>query len=115
MSAQSRKHRGYATQRLLADRWNQSGFMPGCYPIGAGEAGADIQRTPGLEVEVKAQGDRMSLPAAVRQAAARALPGTYPIVVWRHPGQGPASIGEWTVTMSLDDFERLFSGRDLER
>lgn len=105
MSATSRKHRGYATQRLLAQRWVESGFAPHAHAIGAGEAGDDIQGVRGLSVEVKAQGDRMSLPAALRQASARAT--GLPIVVWRHPGQGPASIGEWTVTMSLDHFEDL--------
>jgi hypothetical protein len=108
VSATSRKHRGYATQRLLADRWRASGFAPHCHAIGAGEAGSDIQDGPaGLEVEVKAQGERMSLPAALRQAHARA--GTdVPVIVWRHPGQGPAAVGEWTVTMTLEDFERLW-------
>lgn len=110
MSVQSRKHRGYATQRLLAERWRESGFAPDAYAIGAGESGSDIQRAPaGLEVEVKAQGAKMSLPAALRQAAARAG-GDVPVIVWRHPGQGPATVGEWTVTMSLEDFERLWTG-----
>lgn len=112
MSAASRKHRGYATQRLLADRWRETGFAPHCHAIGAGEAGPDIlDGPPHLEVEVKAQGDRMSLPAALRQAEARnrELAGRpVPVVIWRHPGQGPASIGEWTVTMALDDFEDLW-------
>jgi hypothetical protein len=109
VSAQSRKHRGYQTQRLLADRWVENGLFPGCYPIGAGESGSDIQRTPGLEVEVKARGDNMSLPAAIRQARARAG-GNLPVVVWRHPGQGPAAVGDWTVTMRLEDFEELWRG-----
>ena len=108
MTSQSRKHRGYATQRLLAERWRESGFAPHCHAIGAGEAGSDIlDGPPGLEVEVKARAASMSLPAALRQAHARA--DGVPIVVWRHPGQGPATVGEWTVTMTLEDFEKLWA------
>lgn len=108
MSASSRKHRGYSAQRLLAQRWVESGIAPFATAIGAGESGNDIVNgPPGIKVEVKAQGERMSLPAGLRQAAA--APGIgIPIVVWRHPGQGPASIGEWTVTMSLADWEAMY-------
>lgn len=108
MTAQSRKHRGYATQRLLAQRWADSGLAPHATAVGAGETGSDVVNgPPGVKVEVKAQGDRMSLPAALRQAAA--APGIgVPVVVWRHPGQGAAAVGLWTVTMSLDDWEAMY-------
>lgn len=104
----SRRHRGSATQRILAERWRETLLAPYAKAVGAGESGNDIvDGPPGVKVEVKAQADRMSLPAALRQAAA--APGIgRPIVVWRHNGQGPASIGEWTVTMSLDDWEDLY-------
>lgn len=104
--AQSRKHRGYKTQRLLAERWRLNGIAPYGKAVGAGEAGNDILDVPGLAVEVKAR-DTVSLPAALRQAAASG--GTdLPIVVWRHNGQGEGSMGEWTVSMSLDSFEQLW-------
>ena len=107
--AKSRKDRGRATERLLAERWQGNGFAPNCYKVGAGESGNDILRVPGLAVEVKAK-DTVSFPAALRQAVAgnRRTLGAVPIVVARHNGQGEASIGEWTVTMSLRDFEKLW-------
>lgn len=106
--SQSRKHRGYATQRMLARRWNENGLFPDAYPIGAGEAGEDIQRTPGVEVEVKAR-DGVPLNTVLKQTVARltkAGSDDIPVVVWRHNGQGEAAMDEWTVTMRLVDFER---------
>ena len=108
--AQSRKHRGYATQRLIANRWRDNGIAPYAKSAGAGEQGNDILDVPGLAVEIKAR-DTVTLPAALRQArAGMAADGNLavPIVVWRHNGQGEAAIGEWTVTLSLADFENLW-------
>lgn len=89
---------------MLASRWQDNGIAPNAYAIGAGESGNDIQRVPGLAVEVKAK-DTVSLPAALRQAQSG---DGMPIVVWRHNGQGEGTIGEWTVSMSLTDFETLW-------
>lgn len=104
--AQSRKHRGYETQRLLAARWRDNGLFPYTTDAGAGRQGSDLLNTPGLAVEIKAR-DAVSLPAGLRQAAEGAKPGDVPILVARHNGQGAASMDEWTVTMRLIDFENL--------
>lgn len=104
--SQSRKHRGYATQRLLAERWQKNGLFPDAVARGAGEAGEDIYRTPGVETEVKARDD-VTLPKALKQAAARAEEhDDIPVIFWRHNGQGEESMDDWTATLRLVDWEK---------
>ena len=105
--AQSRKHRGYATQRLIAERWRQNGMAPYAKAAGAGESGKDILDVIGLSVEIKAR-DTMSLPACLRQARASADIDDIPIAICRHNGQGEAQVGQFTVSMDLADFEVLW-------
>jgi hypothetical protein len=105
--AQSRKHRGYRTQRALVERWRANGLAPHAHPPGAGESGADVlDGPPGVTVEIKAR-TAVSLVAALAATAARA-PADLAVLVWRHDGQGEAAIDRWTVTMSLVDFEDLY-------
>jgi len=105
--AQSRKHRGYATQRLIAKRWKANGMAPYAVPVGAGDQGEDILNSPeGLVVEIKAR-DSVTLPTALAQAL-KSDPDGIPLVIWRHNGQGEANIGKWTVTLFLEDFEKLY-------
>lgn len=105
--AQSRKHRGYASQRLIALRWKQNGLAPYAVPVGAGDHGEDILNSPdGLVVEIKAR-DSVTLPNALEQAA-KSNPLAIPWVIWRHNGQGEASLDNWTVTMRLKDAEQLY-------
>lgn len=105
--AQSRKHRGYATQRDLANRWRENGMAPFAKAVGAGESGEDILDAPsGLVIEVKAR-DTVSLVAAIKQAL-RSSPSAIAWVVWRHNGQGPSNMDDWTVTMRLADAESLY-------
>lgn len=85
-------------------------MFPYATPIGAGEQGNDIRNTPGLSPEVKAR-DAVSLPRALAQARAGGSPDDIPIVIWRHNGQGPSTMDEFTVTMRLADFERLWRER----
>jgi hypothetical protein len=105
--AQSRKHRGYETQRLIARRWKENGLAPYAVPVGAGDHGEDILNSPeGLVVEIKAR-DTVTLPVALKQAE-KSNPTEIPIVCWRHNGQGESSMDEWTVTMKLKDFEEMY-------
>jgi len=105
--AQSRKYRGYETQRLIAKRWVANGMAPYAVPVGAGEQGQDIINPPvGLVVEIKAR-DTVTLPVALAQAI-KSNPKAIPIVIWRHNGQGEVAIGKWTVTLFLEDFERFY-------
>lgn len=105
--AQSRKHRGYASQRLIALRWKANGLAPYAVPVGAGDHGEDILNSPeGLVVEIKAR-DTVSLVVGLEQAL-KSNPNAIPWLVWRHNGQGEASMDDWTVTMRLKDAEELY-------
>lgn len=83
------------------------GLAPYAVPVGAGESGEDILNPPeGLVVEIKAR-DSVSLPAAMKQALS-SNPTAIPWIIWRHNGQGEASLDDWTVTMRLKDAEQLY-------
>lgn len=101
---QHRKHRGYATQRMVADYLRQHGW-PHARSIGAGEAGADIVEVVDLDVEVKARRGFDPL-AAMRQQAER-NDGRLPFAVLRMDGQGEATVGAWPVVIRLDRFVEL--------
>ena len=96
---QHRKHRGYATQRIVADWFKDHGF-PWAYARGAGESGVDVENMAGLSPEVKAvPGD---VTGALRQAV-RNKGGGIPFVVWRPNGYGPERVKEWPVIFTLAD------------
>lgn len=100
MTSQSRKHRGYKSQDLVAQALRV--IFPHAQSAGAGRTGVDITGTPGLAVEVKARRS-MNLPAWLRQAAQESRAGL-PVVVHRPDGFGEASILQWPVTMTLETF-----------
>jgi hypothetical protein len=82
-------------------------MAPYATPVGAGDQGEDILNSPdGLVVEIKAR-DTVTLPTALEQAL-KSNKAAKPIVIWRHNGQGEVSIGKWTVTLFLEDFEELY-------
>lgn len=68
MASQHRKHRGYKTQRNVADYFKDEGW-PHAYSIGAGQQGSDIQGVP-FDVEVKAVAN-LSIPQVLKQVEAR--------------------------------------------
>ena len=70
MPSQHRKHRGYATQRIVAAYLAERGW-PHAYAIGAGEAGDDIVEVVDIDVEVKARRG-FNPAAAMKQQADRA-------------------------------------------
>ena len=49
-----RKHRGYASQRIVADYLREHGWMY-AEPVGAGRDGSDITGLLDIDVEVKAR------------------------------------------------------------
>jgi hypothetical protein len=102
---QHRKHRGYASQRIVADYFAANGW-PYAEPVGAGRTGSDVTGMLGLDVEVKARRG-LDLPALLRQLGERADRGILGFGVLRLDGQGPASIEEWPVVLRLDDFTAL--------
>ena len=101
---QSRKHRGYRTQKVVADWFRDSGF-PYAETAGAGRPGSDIIGVPGLKIEVKAR--RAFSPLAWLKQAKDAPGGGLPFVVFRCDGQGEASVGEWGVLLTLDEMTKL--------
>jgi hypothetical protein len=106
MPSQSRKHRGYASQRIVADYLRQHGW-PHARAIGAGESGADIVEVIDIAVEVKARRG-FNPKAALEQAEANAH-GRLPFAVIRLDGQGPASIDDWPVVVRFGEFVRLLA------
>ena len=98
MPSQSRKHRGYEAQRIVAAYLRERGWMY-AQPTGAGRAGADILGVLDLDIEVKARRGFDPL-AALRQQADRA-DGRLPLAILRMDGQGAASIADWPVITRL--------------
>ena len=103
----SRKHRGYKTQRLIAEYLRIR--FPHCKAVGAGEAGKDILDTPGWSIEVKAR-TRLDIRGGLRQAKANADQGDTPVLIVRLNGQGEQSVGEFAVIMSLEHFRGIIEG-----
>lgn len=97
--SQHRKHRGYATQRIVADYLRENGW-PYAEPVGAGRTGSDVTGVVGVDIEVKARRS-LDLTGTLNQQAERAETGVIPIAVIRPDGYGPARIHQWPVVMPL--------------
>lgn len=104
MASQSRKHRGYASQRLVAEWFQRNGF-PFAESAGAGRPGVDVTGMPGVAIEVKAR-RLFNLTGWLKQAASEKRHGT-PVVVVRPDGYGPARIAEWAAILTLADYTEL--------
>ena len=103
--SQSRKHRGYASQRIVADYLRTHGF-PYAEPVGAGRDGTDVTGCIGLDIEVKARRG-FNPAAAMRQQAERTDEALLPFAVLRLDGQGPAAIEDWPVVVRFGAFVEL--------
>ena len=103
--SQSRKHRGYRSQRVVAERFAANGF-PHAEPVGAGRAGTDILGLVGIDVEVKARRD-LNLVGLMKQLDARAKDGILGIGVIRPDGMGETTVGMWPAVICLDDLIAL--------
>ena len=116
MASQSRKHRGYRSQKVFAEYVRD--IFPYAEPTGAGRQGRDILGTPGVWFELKARTGFNPL-AALKQIEAEAkadVKGSswemdgWPdksAAVLRMNGQGEANIGEWVVCMRVDTLKEL--------
>lgn len=82
---QHRKHRGYRTQKVVAEYLKERGW-PFAEPTGAGRQGADVLGMLDVAIEVKARSDLNPL-AWVKQAESSA-DGRLPVVAFRCNGQG---------------------------
>lgn len=101
--SQSRKYRGYESQKLVAEHLRV--LWPLAEPTGAGRQGRDILGIPdAIAPEVKAQAN-ISLPAWLRQTSKEAEKnGDVPVLILRLNGQGEKTIGRWPVVMLMDDW-----------
>ena len=105
MPSQSRKHRGYRSQKVVAMYLANNGF-PFAESTGAGRSGTDITGTVGIDWEVKARKD-FSPSATIKQLKDRHNGKDLPVAVLRLNGQGEASITEWVTLVRLEDFVNL--------
>lgn len=104
MASQSRKQRGYDTQKLFAEYIRTT--FPYAEPTGAGRQGRDILSTPGVWFELKAR-TGFEPKAALRQIEEGKPEDEVGIAVLRLNGQGPKSIGDWVALTNVDTMMRL--------
>lgn len=105
MASQSRKHRGYRSQKVVAQYLAVNGF-PYAESTGAGRIGSDITGTVGIDWEVKAR-TGFNPTAAIKQLKQRAKKKVLGIVCLRLNGQGESKIGEWVCILRLEDAVNL--------
>lgn len=100
MASQSRKHRGYRTQKVWANFLAENGFVY-AESAGAGRSGSDITGTVGIDWEIKAR-TGFNPSAAIAQLKDRDK-GDLGIVVLRLNGQGEKSVGDWACLLRGED------------
>jgi hypothetical protein len=105
VASQSRKHRGYRSQKVVAEYLAVNGF-PYAESTGAGRIGSDITGTVGIDWEVKAR-TGFNPTAAIKQLKERAKKKVLGIVCLRLNGQGESKIGEWVCILRLEDMVNL--------
>ena len=103
--SQARKHRGYRSQKVIAEYLAVNGF-PYAESTGAGRQGSDITGTIGIDWEVKAR-TNFSPGETMRQLKDRANDLDLRVAVLRLNGQGEASIGDWVALVSFEQLVAL--------
>ena len=101
MVSQHRKHRGYRTQRIVAEWLKQ--WYPYALPVGAGSQGEDITGVP-FSIEVKARSDFSPL-AWIKQAETNKA-DKLAFVVSRCNGQGE-DVAQYLAFMRLGDLMNI--------
>jgi hypothetical protein len=110
MASQHRKHRGYATERLVASYLQQ--WWPHA-SVGRGQ-GADIQNVP-FDIEIKAR-NSLDIKGTLRQIKARtSKTGVLGFACFRLNGQGEASVDEFVCMLTLGDLVELLRKADYDR
>ena len=102
MASQHRKHRGYATERLVQSYLQQ--WWPNA-SVGRGQ-GKDISNVP-FDVEIKAR-NSLDIKGTLRQIKARtSKTGELGFACFRLNGQGMASVEEFVCMLPLSDLVEL--------
>jgi hypothetical protein len=105
MTSQSRKHRGYASQKIVADYLRAHGW-DNALPVGAGRDGSDVTGIPGLDIEIKAR-TKLNLSGLMKQLRERKLNTGMGVGILRLNGQGEAAIQDWVAVLRLEDLVYL--------
>ena len=103
--SQSRKHRGYASQRIVAEYLQSQGFKH-ALPVGAGRDGSDITGIEGLDIEIKAR-TKLDLASLMRQLSERRQTDGLGVGVLRLNGQGEKSVEQFVAVLTLADLAYL--------
>lgn len=102
MPSQHRKHRGYATERIVAEYLSRTWENAS---VGRGQ-GKDIQNVP-FDVEIKSV-SKLDIPGTLRQIKARTdKSGEIGFACFRHNGQGEASVENYSCVILLKDLVQL--------
>jgi hypothetical protein len=105
VSNQSRKHRGYATQRIVAEYLKEQGWQH-ALPVGAGRDGSDITGIDGLDIEIKAR-TKLDLSGLMRQLNDRKANKGMGVGVLRLNGQGEKAVEQYVAVLTLADLVYL--------
>ena len=103
--SQSRKHRGYATQRIVAEYLKEQGWQH-ALPVGAGRDGSDVTGIPNLDIEIKAR-TNLDLSGLMRQLSERKKSTGLGVGVLRLNGQGEKSVEQFVAVLTLADLVYL--------
>jgi hypothetical protein len=102
--SQSRKYRGYDTEKLVSRYLKQ--WWPFALPTGAGRSGSDVTGVPYIDLEVKARAD-FSPKQWIDQVSKRtAATGDLPVVVCRLNGQ-KTEVGNYLAFLRFSDLVDL--------
>lgn len=96
---QHRKHRGYATQRLVQDFLKDNGF-PYATSAGAGSQGSDIINIKDVDFEVKARRG-FPIAEAMKQLKERSKDDHLGVAVLRLDGTGSKTIEQWPAILTF--------------
>ena len=102
--SQSRKYRGYDTEKLVSRYLKQ--WWPFALPTGAGRSGSDVTGVPYIDFEVKARAD-FSPKQWIDQTEKRTkISGGLPVVVCRLNGQ-KTDVGNYLAFLRFSDLVDL--------
>ena len=102
--SQSRKYRGYDTERLVSSYLRK--WWPFALPTGAGRSGSDVTGVPHIDLEVKARADFLPKQWIDQVSKRTAATGDLPVVVCRLNGQ-KAEVGNYLAFLRFSDLVDL--------